>query len=214
MITFIVLILLIILSLILVNNLSGLFGNPMVVLNIMKNPIEEPDTFNGIPSYYNAWDSNNKTIINLNRLITLNHNLILEEVLNIYKSYDASDEKIDHILLKYMGKLSNTSEKIPTLRNIISLFPDITLVKISFFYPGSILPEFSADNKNTKKYHYGLLIPNNDIGLKIKGYNVNWIEREGFIWDDKLVHSTWNNTLKTRIVIFADYLHKQHQKPL
>jgi len=204
MITFIVLILLIILMIIFRLTIC----NHMVSLNIMKSPIEESDTFNGIPSYYNAWDSNNKTIINLNRLITLNHNLILEEVLNIYKSYDTSDEKIDHILLKYMGKLLNTSEKIPTLRNIISLFPDITLVKISFFYPGSILPEFSADNKNTKKYHYGLLIPNNDIGFKIKGYNVNWIEREGFIWDDKLVHSTWNNTLKPRIVIFADYLHK------
>lgn len=182
---------------------------------------QDIDIINGIPSYHNAWDTKNKTIIQLHKLITINHDLILNEVFknledletvdnlnnfdNIYNSNNIGNKSI---FIRYMNEWSSTSDKIPTLKNIVSLFPDISNVNISIFYPGSIISEQKGSSKIFQKYHYGLHIPYEDVGLKIKGYNVNWINGAGFVWDDTLNHSIWNHTLKPRIVIFADVLRK------
>ena len=182
---------------------------------------QDIDIINGIPSYHNAWDTKNKTIIQLHKLITINHDLILNEVYknledletidnlsnfdNIYNSNNIGNKSI---FIRYMNQWASTSDKIPTLKNIVSLFPDISNVNISIFYPGSIISEQKGPSKIFQKYHYGLHIPYEDIGLKIKGYNVNWINGAGFVWDDTLNHSIWNHTLKPRIVIFVDVLRK------
>jgi len=182
---------------------------------------QDIDMINGIPSYHNAWDTKNKTIIQLHKLITINHDLILNEVVKNLKDLETVDNlnNFDNIynlnnignksiLIRYMNEWASTADKIPTLKNIVSLFPDISNVNISIFYPGSIISEQKGPSKIFQKYHYGLHIPYEDIGLKIKGYNVNWINGAGFVWDDTLNHSIWNHTLQPRIVIFADVLRK------
>ena len=192
---------------------------------IIKNDCDkqDSDTINKIPSYYNANNSNNDTITKLHNLININHDLILQEVLETLKTYKGyPHSNIDDvqkllfdvnnknnwkcIWIRFLNQWVNTSDKIPTLKNIVSLFPNITLINISIFNPGTILPEHTGITRSVQRYHYGLKIPKGDVGLKIDGHLVNWVEKEGFVWDDTIKHSAWNNTNEPRIIIFADVL--------
>ena len=185
----------------------------------IKSECDEQDkhSINGIPSYYNAWDCPNKTAIEFHRLIKLNHDDILEEVMEVIKNKEEGgnmeddenelfkeEKKWNPIWVRIMGEWSNESDKLPTLKRIISLFPEIPIVHISVFYPGITVVESKNKSRAFHKYHYGLRIPYGDVGLKISGFDVKWKEKEGFIWDDTLIHSAWNHTCEPRIVIFAD----------
>ena len=190
---------------------------------IIKNDCDKQDydTMNKIPAYYNALNCNNETINKLNILITINHDLILKEVLEtlkIYKGHSVANiDEIQNLLvdnkdnwkciwIRFMNEWVSTADKIPTLKNIVSLFPDITLIYISIFNPGTTLPEHIGISRSVQRYHYGLKIPKGDVGLKIDGHLVKWVEKEGFYWDDTIKHSAWNNTNEPRIIILADVL--------
>jgi len=183
----------------------------------IKSECDEQDRYslNGIPSYYSAWDCPNKTAIEFHRLIKLNHEDILEEVMEVIKNRGEMEEdnnselfkeenKWNPIWVRLMGEWRDEADKLPTLKRIVGLFPDIPIVHISVFYPGITLVENKNKSRSFYKYHYGLKIPYGDIGLKISGFDVKWKEMEGFIWDDTLIHSAWNHTSEPRIVIFAD----------
>ena len=175
-------------------------------------------SLNGIPSYQDAWESSNKTVTELHRLIHINHDQILAEVLETMKHYggipmaelDAAqkwlktEERWKPIWVRFMGEWAGSAERLPTLKQIALLFPEVTIMHVSIFYPGTTLVEHRGPSRAVHRYHYGLQIPKGDVGLKIAGYNVQWKEREGFTWDDTLSHSAWNHTDEPRIVIFAD----------
>ncbi|MES2779388.1 MAG: aspartyl/asparaginyl beta-hydroxylase domain-containing protein, partial [Bacteroidota bacterium] len=59
-------------------------------------------------------------------------------------------------------------------------------------------------------YHLGIQIPQGDIGIQLVAHNrpetYKWKERKGVVFDDTLLHTAWNKTDETRILIFADIL--------
>src|SRR3972149_9689870 len=175
--------------------------------------LQDLNSINGIPSYHNVWDSSNKTAIELHRLIRLNHDDILYEVTNImdrknknniHDPWMKDEEKWNPIWIKIMGDWDIASDELPTLKRITSMFPEISMLHVSIFYPGNTLVEHRGLSRAVQRYHYGLKVSPGDVGLKIAGYDVKWKEKEGFIWDDTLSHSAWNHTSEPRIVIFAD----------
>lgn len=192
----------------------------------IKIECDEQDyiSINGIPSYRDAWESNNKTIRELHRLIYINHDQILSEVVDTMKYYSGipmneidwvqrewlkNEDRWRPIWIRFMGEWAGSAIKIPTLKQIVSLFPDVTILHVSIFYPGTTLIEHRGPSRAVHRYHYGLKIPIGDVGLKIAGYNVKWKEKEGFTWDDTIPHSAWNHTSEPRIVIFADIFREQ-----
>jgi len=189
---------------------------------MIKSECDQQDSvsLNGIPSYQDAWTCNNKIVIELNRLIQLNHDDILMEVNSIIENHTNSDVQIDSsivhkdwlkdeskwrpIWVRFMNEWSKTADNIPTLKRIASLFPEICTLHVSIFYPGTTVIEHRSPSRAFHRYHYGLKVSDADIGLNISGYDVKWKEHEGFLWDDTLPHSAWNHTSQPRIVIFAD----------
>jgi len=175
-----------------------------LLLPLTSHLLSECDTqdfpfLNGIPSYKNAWDCNNRSVTEFHGLITLYHSDILAEVLDIMDF-----NLLSTIGVRFMGNLIGSSDRLQTLQKIVALFPEVKNLHVSLFHPGSTLIEYSAPNNFTHRYHYGLKVTNNDIGLNIKGFDVKWKEKEGFIWNNTLPHSVWNHTNDVRIVIFAD----------
>lgn len=187
----------------------------------IKSECDQQDSFplNGIPSYHDAWECPNKTATELHRLIHINHDQILAEVQETMKHYSGfpmseidwvqrrwlkNEDRWRPIWVRFMGEWAGSAERLPTLKQIVSLFPEVSILHVSIFYPGTTLVEHRGPSRAVNRYHYGLKIPNGDVGLKIAGYDVKWKEREGFIWDDTLPHSAWNHTSEPRIVIFAD----------
>ncbi|CAH6420449.1 Aspartyl/Asparaginyl beta-hydroxylase [uncultured virus] len=187
----------------------------------IKNECDSQDAFplNGIPSYHDAWTCSNRTAVELHRLINVNHNDILAEVSETMKHYDGvpmneidwvqrkwlkNENRWRPIWVRFMNEWAGSADRLPTLKRIVSLFPDVSTLHVSIFYPGTTLIEHRGPSRAVQRYHYGLKIPEGDVGLKIAGYDVKWKEHEGFVWDDTIPHSAWNHTDQPRIVIFAD----------
>lgn len=201
------------------------YKNPYYIVNWWNRRIKSECDFqdlsplNGIPSYNDAWNSSNKTVIELHRLININHDDILAEVLETMKHYNGlpmndldlvqrkwlkNENRWRPIWVRFMNEWAGSANNLPTLKRIVSLFPDVSILHVSIFYPGTTLIEHRGPSRAVQRYHYGLQVPDGDVGLKIAGYDVKWKEKEGFVWDDTLPHSAWNHTDKPRIVIFAD----------
>lgn len=168
-----------------------------------------------------AWVSKNETARTLHGRISLQHEQILSEVLTALRSYKGlpmreldevqggflgTEDRWRPIWIRFLNEWSGTADLVPTLKNIVSDLPDVTLVNISIFHPGTSLPPHHGPTKIVQRYHYGLKIPKGDVGLQIEDKIVRWQEREGFVWDDTLIHSAWNFTSQPRIIIFADVL--------
>lgn len=158
-------------------------------------------SFNGIPSYHNALDTDNKCIRELHTLIHLYNNDILAEVNTILDK-----DNVSNILIRTMGRWSETADLCPILKDIVSLFPEVLQLQILISHPGTVSIDLQGQYKMLQSYHYGLKVSPNDIGLKIDGFDVKWEENTGFVWDATLPHSMWNHTNETRIVILAEVL--------
>lgn len=165
---------------------------------------QDINIINGIPSYHNAWDSNNITINQLHKLLILNHDLILKQLNDTLEKYES--ESINDIYIRFYDKWTENTDKIPILKDIVSLFPNITNLYISIINPGDIITNNIGVSRIYQKYQYGLQITYSDIGLNIKGYDINFIEKNGFVWDNTLPNTTWNHTLNPRILIVADVI--------
>lgn len=160
-------------------------------------------SLNGIPSYCNVWDYSDKTTLELHRLINIYHDEILTEVDTLL----AKSSELEELLwIRFMGEWAGFADQLPVLKQIASLFPSLINLQVVIFHPGATLVEQCANNRMVHRYHYGLRVPRNDVGLKIAGFDVKWEEHEGFVWDNTLPHSIWNHTAESRIIIFADIL--------
>lgn len=168
----------------------------------------------------NAKDSKIKSIATLHDKISTNHDQILSEVKALmdsgYTGYPMAhiDKEQAYltqgktlwspIWIKFIDTWAGTADSIPTLKKIVSESEDVLLLHVSVFKPGTVLPMHVGISMGVWRYHYGLKIPEGNLGLNVNGQMVKWEEREGFIWDDTLPHEAWNLTDDTRLVIFAD----------
>lgn len=172
---------------------------------------QDHSLINGIPSYQNAWECSSKTALDFHRLIQLNHDDILREVIEMISRGNLSnnignEKEWNPIWIRMMGDWIESSNELSTLKRVVSLFPDIPNLYVSIFYPGMILIENKNRCRLFHRYHYGLKVNQNDIGFKLAGFDIKWKEKEGFIWDNTIPHSAWNHTSEPRIIIFADII--------
>lgn len=183
--------------------------------------LQDANPLNGIPSYHDADNCPNTTATELHRLIKLYHDDIVAEVMEAMKTYDGlpmneidpvqkqwlqAEDRWRPIWVRFMGDWAGSADRLPTLKHIVSLFPDVPLLHVSVFHPGAVLSPHRGISRAVHRYHYGLKVPKGDIGLNLAGHNITWNEKEGFIWDDTLPHSAWNRTTEPRIIIFADVM--------
>lgn len=199
------------------------------VYSVMKNwnymLQKKCDQQNEIDNFVDANYCSLSSIRKLNRLIQENHDQIFFEVQSLlalgYKGFPMSNidkiqksltrgsERWSPIWVKFMDSWAGTASHLPTLQKIIKeVGNDILLLHVSVFNPGTELPYHRGISRGVWRYHYGLQIPEGDLGLEVEGKYYRWREREGFIWDDTLLHRAWNKTDQIRLVIFAD-VHRQ-----
>ncbi len=224
---YVVIIVIIIVLIIIASFMSLYYKDPYSVIKWWNNRIKEEcdemdkSVLTSIPSYHDSSNCPNSTARNLNHMIQLNHDTIVTEVTELMEHYSglpmsdldnaqnkwlAGDDKWRIIWVKFMGDWAGSANALPTLKNIASMFPDITVLNISILYPGAMLFPHQGPSRAVQRYHYGLRVPDGDVALKLDGHEVKWQEGEGFLWDDTLTHSAWNNTDEPRIIIFADIM--------
>jgi hypothetical protein len=135
----------------------------------------------------------------------MNHSHETDSI-NIAGANEWINQEDIHTWIKFMGEYTASSGKLPTLKHIVALFPEVVTLYISVFEPGTISVERKGLTRMTQRYHYGLKVANNDVGFRIMGSRARWVEGAGFLWDNMLPHSMWNHTTEPRITIVADVM--------
>ena len=143
---------------------------------------QDKSCINGITSFKNIWDTDHLSVKQLHSMLLLNREQILKEI---------DDNKSVDINI------------LPTIKEISKLFPDMKIY-LKHYYPGDTIAEQNDISKIYYRYHFGIRVPSNDIGLRIDGYDVKWEENEGYVWDNTLRYSIWNDSAEPRTILFAD----------
>lgn len=170
------------------------------------------------PSYCGGLESKLPQVRNMEQYLRDNHDVILREALDLMHSGGGVPMiDIDIVQSKFIGQsgwrplwvkflngYASTASRLPTLKRLADITPDLNLLHVSVMMPGTVLEPHCGPTRAVYRYHYGLQIPEGNTGLYLKGIKIKWQERRGFTWDDTLPHGAWNRTDKPRLIIFAD----------
>ena len=66
------------------------------------------------------------------------------------------------------------------------------------------LPLHTNYDPHMYRCHFGVLVPNGDIGIEVDGTKKTWEEGETLIFDSMRPHRVWNNTGKARYIVLID----------
>ncbi len=88
----------------------------------------------------------------------------------------------------------------------LSLFKDckeVITVSIARFPSDRIIP-IHKGNPELVRMHYGVKVPDGDIGFTVKGEEKKWENGKCFAFNDFYEHGGWNNTNSDRIILIID----------
>lgn len=172
---------------------------------IEKDCIKQDDnSYNGIRSYSDAWNSEHEEINHLHHLISLYDEDIKLELEN-FKLIAGDNDKI---WIKMYNNWSKISVDFPTLKYIASRVPMVNSLSIYTLNPGESFVNKFGSSYATLRYQYNLKISSGNVGGKIDGYDIHFEEGTGFVWNDNLQHYYWNHTSTPTIIIFAEIFRK------
>lgn len=75
----------------------------------------------------------------------------------------------------------------------------------SIFEPGAKLGLHINNDPYMYRAHLGVIVPNGDMGLKVKDDTVHWEEGKLFVFDPTNPHTAWNFSEERRIVLIVDF---------
>jgi beta-hydroxylase len=96
--------------------------------------------------------------------------------------------------------------RCPRTAELISRVPGMTTAFFSILLPGARLPPHTGPWKGFVRYHLGLIVPEpaERCGIIVGGEEAHWREGGSLVFDDTYLHSAWNDTSGTRVVLFLD----------
>jgi beta-hydroxylase len=96
--------------------------------------------------------------------------------------------------------------RCPRTAELVSRVPGMTTAFFSILLPGARLPPHTGPWKGFIRYHLGLLVPEpaDRCGIMVGGQEAHWREGGSLVFDDTYMHSAWNDTAGTRVVLFLD----------
>ena len=66
------------------------------------------------------------------------------------------------------------------------------------------LPLHTNYDPHMYRCHFGVLVPEGDIGIEVEGIKKSWCEGDTLIFDSMRPHRVWNNTGKARYIVSID----------
>jgi beta-hydroxylase len=91
--------------------------------------------------------------------------------------------------------------------------PGLITAMFSILEPGKHLPPHRGPYNGVLRLHLGLIVPEprDKLGIRVETKIYRWQEGEAVIFDDAYEHEAWNDTDKTRVVLFVDFVKPTRQ---
>jgi hypothetical protein len=87
--------------------------------------------------------------------------------------------------------------------SLLNSYNEVLTVSIAKFPAQRLIP-LHKGNKEIIRVHYGIKIPDGDIGFCVKGEKKRWENGKCFAFNDFFEHNGWNNTEEDRIILIVD----------
>jgi aspartyl/asparaginyl beta-hydroxylase (cupin superfamily) len=97
--------------------------------------------------------------------------------------------------------------RCPETTRLIEGIPGMETAMFSILAPGKHIPPHDGPYKGVLRYHLGLVVPDapvERVGIRVGGETAGWSEGASLVFDDTYEHEAWNDTDKTRVVLFVD----------
>lgn len=101
----------------------------------------------------------------------------------------------------------NNVQRCPETAKLLAEIPGMTTAMFSILAPHKKLPAHGGPYKGVLRYHLALLIPEpaESCGIRVASDVRHWAEGKSLVFDDTWEHEAWNDTDRTRVVLFVDF---------
>jgi beta-hydroxylase len=108
----------------------------------------------------------------------------------------------------YGVKAIGNCRRCPETARLLRSMPGMKTAFFSILAPGKHLPPHRGPYKGVLRLHLGLLIPEpaEKCGIRVGTETRHWQEGKVIVFDDTFDHEAWNDTDKTRVVLFVDIM--------
>ncbi|MBV9637173.1 MAG: aspartyl/asparaginyl beta-hydroxylase domain-containing protein [Methylobacteriaceae bacterium] len=105
-------------------------------------------------------------------------------------------------------KSDQNIRQCPETWRIAQRIPGLKTVMFSVFEPGKRLPPHRGPYNGFLRLHLGLIVPEprDKVGIRVGDQVCHWSEGKALVFDDAYEHEAWNETDRTRVVLFVDFL--------
>lgn len=111
-------------------------------------------------------------------------------------------------LFVYGNKIEKNWVECPVTVNCLKQIPTITTAWFSVMKPGTYVKPHRGTYKGYLRCLMGLIVPDDitQSGLAINNTTYHWKKNECVIFDDTFIHSAYNNSEITRVVLYIDFI--------
>jgi len=185
----------------------GLYNTFIRATNPSHTHVFKPDVFTSNTVLQSNWKIIQKDALQIYEKKDKLRNMNDIGVMGNFVDIDAEKGKWKVFVLKwYNTSLENAKRLCPNTISLLNKCPDIHAAMFSILEPGKFIPPHKGPFTGCLRYHLGLKIPKDreNCYIKVNDEKFNWTEGESLIFDDTYVHSVYNNTNESRIILFLD----------
>jgi beta-hydroxylase len=131
-----------------------------------------------------------------------------------YNTFEKGGWRAYH--LKWYAKECRSSavQACPKTCAILDSIPAIRSAMFTVLPPGARLGRHHDPVASSLRYHLGLLTPNSEkCALMLDGISYPWVDGEELLFDQTYLHSAFNQTDVTRVILFCDVEKTQLRAP-
>lgn len=111
-------------------------------------------------------------------------------------------------LYSYGTRIDTFSRYFPATMANLDKIPHVTTAFFSILKPHTFIKEHRGAYKGYLRYQLGIEIPQpeSQCGIQIEGQTYHWTAGKTVIFDDTYIHSAWNGSSETRVVLYVDFI--------
>jgi len=115
----------------------------------------------------------------------------------------ATDSRWKSFFLEGYGfRAEENCARCPQTMALLKEVPGLVVAFFSIMEPGTQVPPHRGVTKAWYNCHLGLVVPEGRVGIEIAGHPVGWREGEWLVFDETNRHRVWNETDRSRVVLF------------
>jgi aspartyl/asparaginyl beta-hydroxylase (cupin superfamily) len=111
------------------------------------------------------------------------------------------------MLYTYGARFETNIQQCPDTDRLLQTIPGMTSAFFSILEPHTSITPHRGPYKGILRYHLGLIIPSptDQCGIRIGSDIYHWHTGQSLVFDDTIMHESWNNSDEIRVVLFVDF---------